>query len=86
MNALGPHTGHYLPQRLRDACDTIVGSFSAPFVGRTTRERLLDAQVAWLRGQISNFDYLMALNSAAGRTYNDITQYPIFPWVIAVST
>ncbi|KAM7542475.1 hypothetical protein Aperf_G00000007061 [Anoplocephala perfoliata] len=75
--------GRYLPWRLRDACDTIVGSFSTPFVGRTTRERLLDAQVAWLRGQISNFDYIIALNSAAGRTYNDITQYPIFPWVIA---
>nr|CDS33512.1 lysosomal trafficking regulator [Hymenolepis microstoma] len=73
----------YPSQRLRDACAGILGPFSTPYVGQATRERLLDAQVAWLRGQMSNFDYLMALNSAAGRTYNDITQYPIFPWVIA---
>lgn len=71
-------------KRLRNACDGILGPFSTPYVGQATRERLLDAQVAWLRGQMSNFDYLMALNSAAGRTYNDVTQYPIFPWVIAV--
>ncbi|VUZ56092.1 unnamed protein product, partial [Hymenolepis diminuta] len=70
-------------KRLRDACDGILGPFSTPYVGQATRERLLDAQIAWLRGQMSNFDYLMALNSAAGRTYNDVTQYPIFPWVIA---
>lgn len=25
----------------------------------------------------------MALNLMAGRTFNDITQYPVFPWVLA---
>jgi hypothetical protein len=25
----------------------------------------------------------MALNTFAGRTYNDLTQYPVFPWIIA---
>jgi hypothetical protein len=30
--------------------------------------------------QIDNFDYLMALNTLAGRTYNDLGQYPVFPW------
>eukprot|EP00854_Cymbomonas_tetramitiformis_P003224 gene3224-4068_t len=37
----------------------------------------------WQRREISNFEYLMHLNTLAGRTYNDITQYPVFPWVIA---
>jgi WD40 repeat protein len=36
----------------------------------------------WVKGQISNFDYLMLLNSYAGRTYNDLSQYPVFPWII----
>lgn len=36
----------------------------------------------WQRREISNFDYLMALNTLANRTYNDLTQYPVFPWVI----
>ncbi len=38
---------------------------------------------AWKRRQISNFDYLVCLNFVAGRSYNDITQYPIMPWVLA---
>ena len=37
----------------------------------------------WRTRQMSNFEYLMKLNMAAGRTYNDIQQYPVFPWVIA---
>uniref|UniRef100_A0A8W4FHK6 WDFY family member 4 n=1 Tax=Sus scrofa TaxID=9823 RepID=A0A8W4FHK6_PIG len=32
---------------------------------------------------ISNFEYLMHLNTMAGRTYNDYMQYPVFPWVLA---
>ena len=38
---------------------------------------------AWCDRRISNFDYLMILNTAAGRTYNDLTQYFVFPWVLA---
>ncbi len=37
----------------------------------------------WQHGLISNFDYLLYLNSAADRSFNDLTQYPVFPWVIA---
>lgn len=37
----------------------------------------------WRERTLSTFDYIMHLNSAAGRTYNDLTQYPIFPWVVA---
>nr|XP_037269371.1 WD repeat and FYVE domain-containing protein 3-like isoform X4 [Rhipicephalus microplus] len=37
----------------------------------------------WLRGEISNFQYLMHLNTLAGRSYNDLMQYPVFPWVLA---
>lgn len=35
------------------------------------------------RGEISNFQYLMHLNTLAGRSYNDLMQYPVFPWVLA---
>jgi hypothetical protein len=45
---------------------------------------LLDkATDKWSSGRMSNFDYLMKLNKFAGRTYNDLGQYPVFPWVIA---
>ena len=37
----------------------------------------------WQKGELSNFHYLMLINTLAGRTYNDLTQYPVFPWVIS---
>ncbi|MGH0139782.1 UNVERIFIED_CONTAM: hypothetical protein FKN15_070093 [Acipenser sinensis] len=37
----------------------------------------------WQKGKMSNFEYLMYLNTLAGRTYNDLMQYPVFPWIIA---
>lgn len=36
----------------------------------------------WQRREITNFDYLMYLNTVAGRTYCDLNQYPVYPWVI----
>lgn len=36
----------------------------------------------WVNREISNFDYLIQLNTIAGRTYNDLAQYPVFPWVL----
>ncbi|OAD76680.1 hypothetical protein PHYBLDRAFT_109698, partial [Phycomyces blakesleeanus NRRL 1555(-)] len=37
----------------------------------------------WERRDITNFQYLMYLNTVAGRSYNDLTQYPVFPWILA---
>lgn len=37
----------------------------------------------WERKEITNFQYLMYLNAIAGRSYNDLTQYPVFPWILA---
>ncbi|BHF70775.1 hypothetical protein SprV_0301382800 [Sparganum proliferum] len=70
------------PISLRTICDSLVAPFPTP-VGNAMRNRLIQAQVTWLRGEMCNFDYLMVLNTVAGRTYNDLTQYPIFPWIIS---
>jgi hypothetical protein len=37
----------------------------------------------WVNRDISNFEYLMRLNTIAGRTFNDLSQYPVFPWILA---
>ena len=42
-----------------------------------------DLTKRWVEGRISNFEYLMQLNICAGRSFNDLSQYPIFPWIIA---
>jgi hypothetical protein len=38
---------------------------------------------AWVDGRLSNFDYLLHLNNLAGRTFNDLCQYPVMPWVLS---
>ena len=38
---------------------------------------------SWKNWEISNFDFLMWLNIFGNRSYNDISQYPIFPWILA---
>lgn len=43
------------------------------------REKFMEE---WKQGKLSNFDYLMLINTYASRSYNDISQYPVFPWVI----
>jgi len=53
------------------------------WTGRSSRKTLLhNLRRLWQDGDISNFQYLMHLNTLAGRCYNDLTQYPIFPWVL----
>lgn len=39
--------------------------------------------MAWREGRMTNFAYLMALNTLAGRSMNDLTQFSCFPWVLA---
>ena len=41
------------------------------------------AFLAWREGALSNYEYLCLLNSAADRSPLDLTQYPVFPWVLS---
>lgn len=38
---------------------------------------------SWNQGEITNFEYLMELNKLSGRTFNDLMQYPVFPFILA---
>ncbi|KAL3806036.1 hypothetical protein ACHAXA_005246 [Cyclostephanos tholiformis] len=51
--------------------------------GQFLHEELKKLTHAWRQDAISNFDYLLSLNILAGRSYNDICQYPVFPWVLS---
>ncbi|KAM4730214.1 WD repeat- and FYVE domain-containing protein 4 isoform 2-T2 [Anableps anableps] len=60
----------------RAVAEVIANAKKTPVVEKT-------ALVKWQKGEMSNFEYLMHLNTIAGRTYNDLMQYPVFPWVLA---
>ena len=34
-----------------------------------------------MNNDISNFEYLLALNFQSGRSNNDLNQYPVLPWI-----
>jgi hypothetical protein len=46
-------------------------------------EHLRNITIGWVKGRVSNFDYLLALNCLSGRSFNDLCQYPVFPWVLS---
>lgn len=54
----------------------LLGLPALPFGARTVTQR-------WENGELTNFQYLMYLNTLAGRSYNDLNQYPVFPWILA---
>ncbi|EAY20703.1 Beige/BEACH domain containing protein [Trichomonas vaginalis G3] len=37
----------------------------------------------WSSGRLSNYEYLYLLNVIGGRSFNNVSQYPIYPWIIA---
>ena len=37
----------------------------------------------WLKGLITNYEYLIKINQYANRTINDLSQYYVMPWTIA---
>lgn len=47
-----------------------------------SRHELEAVRNKWRAGSMSNFEYLMYLNLAAGRSFNDLSQYPVFPWIL----
>ena len=76
------------------------GGLNKP-ISRWEERRHQEVLTLWQQCKISNFQYLMHLNTMAGRgylflslifffsppspllpSYNDLTQYPVFPWVI----
>ncbi len=39
-------------------------------------------QINWHQNRISNLEYLIWLNIFSNRSYRDITQYPVCPWIL----
>lgn len=58
--------------------------YIATFLENHTIEHTAESyMLQWQRGHLSNYQYLLHLNNLADRSCNDLSQYPVFPWVIA---
>lgn len=47
------------------------------------KRKVQDFVQLWIENRSTNYEYLIELNKIAGRTYNDLMQYPVFPWIIS---
>jgi len=50
---------------------------------RVPSDDLGEALALWRSGALTNWEYIIRLNKLAGRSYNDLMQYPVFPFVLA---
>ncbi|EAY00197.1 Beige/BEACH domain containing protein [Trichomonas vaginalis G3] len=64
-------------QTLRNISNGICQNLTPPEM--IIRSRLVEE---WQERRISNYTYLARLNILSGRSLNDISQYPVFPWVL----
>ncbi|XP_064409758.1 protein FAN isoform X2 [Latimeria chalumnae] len=63
----------------RDELYFLIASLLENHIAEHTAESYM---LQWQRGHISNYQYLLHLNNLADRSCNDLSQYPVFPWVI----
>ncbi|XP_069477194.1 protein FAN isoform X2 [Ambystoma mexicanum] len=58
--------------------------FIAQYLDNHVIEHTVESyMLQWQKGHITNNQYLLHLNNLADRSCNDLSQYPVFPWIIA---
>ncbi|XP_067107617.1 protein FAN isoform X3 [Osmerus mordax] len=68
-----------------DTCDRDeLYYYIATFLENHTVEHTAESyMLQWQRGHLSNYHYLLHLNNLADRSCNDLSAYPVFPWIIS---
>jgi factor associated with neutral sphingomyelinase activation len=61
----------------------VMSQRDVPLPCYTDRSFVESALMQWQAGEMDNFSYLLVLNSAAGRSFHDLSRYPVFPWVLS---
>ena len=70
----------------QDAVDTAPPATNVPSPWNSARYLTMaprDVTNKWVAGEIDTFTYLCILNRLGRRTVADLTQYPVFPWIVA---
>ena len=64
-------------------CQKISEIKSLPLPCFTDRSFVESVLELWQADELDNFEYLLCLNAAAGRSFHDLSRYPVFPWVLS---
>lgn len=78
-NVIGTHQ----LQLLKGISNNVSANISSNVYNRLVHLFVNKVTSLWQHGELSNFEYLMHINAAAGRSFQDLTQYPVFPWILA---
>lgn len=54
----------------------------SPLPCYTDRSFVESALELWQADELDNYEYLLCLNAAAGRSYHDLSRYFVFPWIL----
>jgi len=74
-------------ENVKDKEDLIIGyenNSNCPNFGKKNpKGQYFTSKVdSWINWKISNFEFLMWLNIYSNRSYHDLSQYPVFPWIL----
>ncbi|KAF6210395.1 hypothetical protein GE061_013499 [Apolygus lucorum] len=70
-------------ESLKDRDNFMSALLDCELHNRVASEPLGDAVDLWREGHITNWHYLSILNTHSGRSYNDLMQYPVLPFILA---
>ena len=68
-----------LINNLTKRSDLIIKNLKQEFAAKNYTNR-------WMKNELSTFDYLSMLNFYSCRSFNDVNQYPVFPWLTSLQT
>ena len=66
---------------LKEIRDNLSNKDKFELINENTSEEIKKINNEVKHGNINNFVYLLKLNYLASRTYNELNQYPVFPWI-----
>ena len=70
----------------KDSFDNIIGFENSEVIQSKKKAKKIKISKKiemWKNWEINNFELLMWLNIYGNRSYNDISQYPVFPWILS---
>ena len=69
---------NFATKELRDMVHQCL--LASPRFAPSASQSLTSMTASWVRGDTGSFDYLLYLNQHSGRSWMDLTQYPVFPY------
>lgn len=72
----------YIQFQTNEQCNAVFIALKQYIAAPSTQSSLQQLLQQWHNKSIDNYTYLLQLNIISGRSFNDLSQYPVFPWLL----